>query len=818
MFLNQRIHAYRYIVLGLLLVTVSCSQSTTTTSEVETAPAPAPSPTPAPAPEPAPRVAAAPQSIDLQPLAAQFRRLVEAGAMLGTPFDPAMVHEIDEAIASGVAGDAVAMIQAKLDPLCLAVINISPESRVKVQPGSAKPELMQQGWRSFLVRVNNHAGVTAELKVDSPQAAPQHLRSRGSPEPKQQITLGNFADRFLDVAMYNRQPLTKTLSGLVLEYRVVQLYSRDVGRREATLQFDVGQGTQDLGFRNEVSILFNVVPAVEVVLGVKDADGEPVMGKFIIRDPQGRIYPSPSRRIAPDFFFHPQIYRTDGESVMLPPGTYDVEYTRGPEYRIANRRIEVPTGTVSHKEDFKLTRWIDASEHAWFSGDHHVHAAGCSHYETPAEGVQPNDMMRHILGEDLTVGCVLTWGPCWYYQKQFFDGKVSKLSTDDYLMRYDVEVSGFPSSFAGHLSLIQLTEDDYEYPEPVEFEYNYRESEWKKFKGTKTDRIGQWPSWDQPVLEWGKRQGAVVGYSHSGWGLKVDSDELPNYITPPFDGIGANEYIVNVTTGVMDFISAVDTPAVWELNIWYHTLNCGFTCKISGETDFPCIYDSQVGLGRGYVKIDGALSYEKWVAGIKAGRSYVGDGRSHLIDFRVNDTAVGENGSELRLTGPSSVQVTARVAALLDEKPNEEIRKRPLDQKPYWNIERSRIGDSRTVPLEVIVNGYPVARKEIVADGELRDVSFDVPIERSSWIALRIFPSSHTNPIVAVVDDKPVRASRRSAEWCIQSVDKCWEQKHKGYRDQKRGPYAEKEYAAAKAAYDAARKMYEKILAECAVE
>ncbi len=42
-------------------------------------------------------------------------------------------------------------------------------------------------------------------------------------------------------------------------------------------------------------------------------------------------------------------------------------------------------------------------------------------------------MMRHILGEDLNVGCVLSWGPCWYYQKQFFEGAVHKLSTKDYL-------------------------------------------------------------------------------------------------------------------------------------------------------------------------------------------------------------------------------------------------------------------------------------------------------------------------------------------------------------------------------------------------
>jgi hypothetical protein len=49
----------------------------------------------------------------------------------------------------------------------------------------------------------------------------------------------------------------------------------------------------------------------------------------------------------------------------------------------------------------------------------------------------------------------------------------------------------------------------------------------------------------------------------------------------------------------------VDTPYVWELNIWYHTLNVGFRTRIAGETDFPCIYDGRVGMGRTYSKIDG---------------------------------------------------------------------------------------------------------------------------------------------------------------------------------------------------------------------
>ena len=95
----------------------------------------------------------------------------------------------------------------------------------------------------------------------------------------------------------------------------------------------------------------------------------------------------------------------------------------------------------------------------------------------------------------------------------------------------------------------------------------------------------------------------MVGFSHSGWGLQVPAKSLPTYDMPKFDGIGANEYIVDVVHDACDFISAVDTPVVWELNIWYHTLNCGYTARISGETDFPCIYGDKVGLGRAYVKL-----------------------------------------------------------------------------------------------------------------------------------------------------------------------------------------------------------------------
>lgn len=733
----------------------------------------------------APRAAEFPGSIevDLQPLAAQVARIIEAAEFVGAPFPAQDVAELRAAFASPSNGTK--RIQEILDPKCLIGIQINPESRVKVSAGNAMPALLQNGWRTFLLKVHNEAGVTAELKVESPNARRLH----GS--PKEEV-----ANRWLEIDIPNKPPLNKTLSGLQVEYRLLQLYSRDHGKREAKLSFNVGQGTQDIGFRNDVDILFRCEPSKEIKLRVKDENNKPTTASFIIRDAQGHIYPAPGKRLAPDFSFHPQIYRADGETVSLPNGTYTIEFSRGPE---SIPQISQHTVDSKHRQlSFKVQRWIDPSQFGWWSGDHHIHAAGCSHYEKPTEGVHAPDMMRHCLGEDVKIGANLTWGPCFDYQKQFFTGTIDKVSQYPYLLRYDVEISGFGSHQSGHLVLLRLT--DQMYP-----------------GGTSKNH---WPTLGLNSLRWAKKQGAVVGPAHSGWGLEVKSTSLPNFEPAPFNGIGANEYIVDVTHEVpgptgklvpaVDFISTVDTPYVWELNIWYHTLNCGFKTRISGETDFPCIYGEKVGLGRSYVKLPGKLDYDQWCEGIREGKNYVGDGKSHLMDFKVNSVLMGEKGSELKLSQPSSVNVSARVAARLDPTPNPTLKKRPYSEKPYWDIERARVDDSRLVPVELIVNGQVVASKNILADGSTHDVQFQTPIPRSSWIALRVLPSSHTNPIFVTVDDKPIRASRRSAEWCLASVDRLWSNKARFIKAD--------ETQDALDAYEHARKVYKQIIADSSVE
>jgi hypothetical protein len=168
---------------------------------------------------------------------------------------------------------------------------------------------------------------------------------------------------------------------------------------------------------------------------------------------------------------------------------------------------------------------------------------------------------------------------------------------------------------------------------------------------------------------------------------------------------------------------------------------------------------------------------------------------------------MGEGQSELRLLTPGTIHATVRVAAHLEKKPNPEVGKRRYSDGPYWDIERARIGETRNVPVELVVNGHPVARQEILADGEIRDVSFDVPVEKSSWVAVRILGSSHTNPIFVLVGGKPIRASTKSAQWCLDGVEKCWTEKQRFIKAD--------EMADAKAAYEHARVVYRQLISEC---
>ena len=775
--------------------------------------------------------------VEGQPLAANAGRLAKALEFLGTPLPADAAGRLQAAIDRADA----AAVQRVLDPRVLAVVTINPESRVKAARGPADAVLQQAGYTPVLVKVVNEAVVKKRLRLTSPQGGAvyggQYRWSESTPKGDP-----GSAERFAQVEMFAGPPMTADLSGLAVEYAVALIYSTQAGKREITLAFDVGQATQDLGFRAEVPVLFDIRPAVPVTLRVTDFDGTPTVGRFTFTDAAGHVYPPQPKRLTPDFFFQRQIYRPDGGTVLLPPGEITMTYGRGPEYLLVTRKVnihprvrtEIKPGVFTNPPPdakpepqtvaVKLDRWINPADFGYYGGDHHIHAAGCAHYTSPTEGVFPDDMLLHVKGEGLNVGCCLTWGPCYDFQRKFFAGKPYERSEPFTVIKYDVEVSGFGSQALGHVCLLNLRDQTY--------------------PGSDGTKVKGWPTWTTPLMRWAKAQGGVTGYAHSANGLGVNPEQaarrlfaeldkgakgfvtaadavagawplpepfaaadadgdgkltaaelrqstdrvrgkLPNLVVPQMDGIGAQEVCVSTAMGVCDFISAMDTDRVAEWNCWYHILNCGFPLKVSGETDFPCITGSRVGQGRVYVhlgKVD-AIDFGAWCKGLAAGRSYISDGYAHCFDFRVG---TGTHGDTIDVPAGASVPVTAKVA----------FRK----ELPLGTAVGGQVDPAETRPVELVVNGRVVETKNVPADGKAHDVAFTVTPDRSSWVALRSFPQLHTNPVTVTVGGKPVRASRDSARWCVGVIDRLWAVRAKDIKPEERGE-AEKTFQAAIAAY-----------------
>jgi hypothetical protein len=206
------------------------------------------------------------------------------------------------------------------------------------------------------------------------------------------------------------------------------------------------------------------------------------------------------------------------------------------------------------------------------------------------------------------------------------------------------------------------------------------------------------------------------------------------------------------------------------------------------------------------------LDFAAWCYGLARGRSYVSDGFAHALAFKVNGIAPGFG--DVRLDAASEVTVEAQVA-FAPETPAlvaHGFSLPPDGQR--WSGDTVTLHGPRTDALasggervvEIVVNGRPVASSRVPADGKVHLLKFRVPIAHSSWIALRQFPQLHTNPVSVHVGDGPIRASRRSALWCIETIERL--------REQRRNSIREPERAAAMQAYDEAVEKFRRLAGE----
>ena len=141
--------------------------------------------------------------------------------------------------------------------------------------------------------------------------------------------------------------------------------------------------------------------------------------------------------------------------------------------------------------------------------------------------------MRHVLGEDLNVGCCLSWGPCWYHQKRYFEGKVHPAVDADApaplrrrSVRLPVEPLRATSACCGCKTGLSRHEADRGLAELGPADLPMGEEAGRR-RRLRPHRLGP-------------------GTGQAG---RPAASELPNYVLPPMDGIGANEYLVDVAHG-----------------------------------------------------------------------------------------------------------------------------------------------------------------------------------------------------------------------------------------------------------------------------
>jgi len=164
---------------------------------------------------------------------------------------------------------------------------------------------------------------------------------------------------------------------------------------------------------------------------------------------------------------------------------------------------------------------------------------------------------------------------------------------------------------------------------------------------------------------------------------------------------GGMEAPVAVALGHVDAFNLGDgLDADYER--YYALLNCGFRLPASSGTDW-WVYDHN----RVFVQVSGSFTYESWISGLRAGRTFVSNGP--LVEFTVNGRSPG---TTLQVSEPLKVRASA------------------LSRVPF---ER----------LEIVHDGEVIAQQTAVSQRHAT-IEHELSVERGGWIAARVSGNTKT--------------------------------------------------------------------------
>ena len=198
------------------------------------------------------------------------------------------------------------------------------------------------------------------------------------------------------------------------------------------------------------------------------------------------------------------------------------------------------------------------------------------------------------------------------FDREFFRGVPDPLSSQGLVLYWNQE---FRSTIWGHMTLVNLKS----LVEPI-------------FTGF----LRTTHPWDAPtnadIADHTHDQGGLVNYTHP---AMTPSD--------PYHGpYTAKELPVDVALGKVDSIDVMGSNHEANLPLWYRLLNCGFRLPASAGTDcfLNRIVSKLPGSDCAFIQIDGPFTYERWIEGLRAGRTFVTNGP--MLEFDAGGKGPGD--------------------------------------------------------------------------------------------------------------------------------------------------------------------------------
>jgi hypothetical protein len=205
---------------------------------------------------------------------------------------------------------------------------------------------------------------------------------------------------------------------------------------------------------------------------------------------------------------------------------------------------------------------------------------------------------------------------------------------------------------------------------------------------------------------------------------------LPHFPNPRMEGAAA------IVDGSIDGIEMTSWGNLYggispySLSDWYRYLNCGYFVPAVGGTD-KMFADTPVGAVRTYTKINGEFTYTGWMDAVRAGNTFVTYGP--LLEFSVDGASPGERINFSSSGGRVNIE---------------------------WSVESVTVPMSR---VELVVNAEIIESRSI--DQFSASGHWEVPISRSSWMALLVRGHYKDKPEIIAAHSSPVMVNMEGSRF-----------------------------------------------------